>query len=184
MNLFTTMPLIFRDEVFAKKSGLSLSYFSVWLFILVSSARRSRPNPWRTESRAQQPAACEPYAAGETYLDCIFEPPILQYFHCAAKKYTIVGPMLATFIASLSRRSVMSRKKIQLFLHDWFGFDLSTTCCAGWYYIERLVRLGTYFLSTKIFKMNFKAPIRSQPPFASTCCGKGGLGSNTKIDCI
>jgi len=40
-------------------------------------------------------------------------------------EYTIVGPMLATFIASLSRRSGMSRKKIRLFLHDWFGFDLS-----------------------------------------------------------
>jgi IS1 family transposase len=40
-------------------------------------------------------------------------------------EYTIVGPMLATFIASLSRRSGMSRKKIQELLRSWLNFDLS-----------------------------------------------------------
>jgi len=40
-------------------------------------------------------------------------------------EYTIVGPMLATFIAALSRRYGMSRKKIQEFLLSWLNFDLS-----------------------------------------------------------
>lgn len=40
-------------------------------------------------------------------------------------EYTIVGPMLATFISALSRRCGMSRKKIQEFLCFWLGFDLS-----------------------------------------------------------
>ncbi len=41
-------------------------------------------------------------------------------------EYTIVGPMLATFIAALSRRSGMSRTKIREFLRTWMNFDLST----------------------------------------------------------
>lgn len=40
-------------------------------------------------------------------------------------EYTMVGPMLATFIAALSRRCGMSRNKIQEFLHSWLNFDLS-----------------------------------------------------------
>ena len=40
-------------------------------------------------------------------------------------EHTIVGPMLAAFIASLSRRGGMSRKKIQEFLRSWLNFDLS-----------------------------------------------------------
>ncbi len=40
-------------------------------------------------------------------------------------EYTIVGPMLATFIAALNRRCGMSRKKIQEFLSSWFHFELS-----------------------------------------------------------
>jgi transposase len=41
-------------------------------------------------------------------------------------EYTIVGPMLATFIAALSRRCGMSRTKIVEFLRTWMNFDLST----------------------------------------------------------
>jgi hypothetical protein len=40
-------------------------------------------------------------------------------------EHSIVGPMLATFIASLSRRSGMSRNKIQEFLRCWLNFELS-----------------------------------------------------------
>jgi IS1 family transposase len=40
-------------------------------------------------------------------------------------EYTIVGPMLATFIASLNRNYGMSRKKIQLYLNNWLSFELS-----------------------------------------------------------
>jgi IS1 family transposase len=40
-------------------------------------------------------------------------------------EYTMVGPMLATFIAALSRRCGMSRYKIKEFLHTWLNFDLS-----------------------------------------------------------
>ncbi len=40
-------------------------------------------------------------------------------------EYTIVGPMLATFIAALSRRGGMSRTKIREFLRTWINFDLS-----------------------------------------------------------
>ena len=40
-------------------------------------------------------------------------------------EYTIVGPMLTTFIASLNRDLGMSRNKIQRFLKSWYGFDLS-----------------------------------------------------------
>ena len=40
-------------------------------------------------------------------------------------EYTMVGPMLVAFIASLSRRYGMSRKKIQEFLRSWLKFDLS-----------------------------------------------------------
>jgi hypothetical protein len=39
--------------------------------------------------------------------------------------YTLVGPMLATFIASLSVRYRLSRAKIQEFLRDWAGLELS-----------------------------------------------------------
>jgi transposase len=41
------------------------------------------------------------------------------------QEYTLVGPMLATFIASLSVRYRLSRVKIQEFLQDWAGFALS-----------------------------------------------------------
>ena len=37
----------------------------------------------------------------------------------------LVGPMLATFIASLNREFRMSRKKIRQYLIDWFGFRIS-----------------------------------------------------------
>ncbi len=40
-------------------------------------------------------------------------------------EYTIVGPMLTTFIASLNRDLGLSRNKIQRFLQSWYGFDLS-----------------------------------------------------------
>jgi transposase len=36
----------------------------------------------------------------------------------------LVGPMLATFIAALSVRFRLSRRKIQEFLHDWLGLEL------------------------------------------------------------
>jgi transposase len=36
----------------------------------------------------------------------------------------LVGPMLATFIAALSIRFRLSRRKIQEFLHDWLGLEL------------------------------------------------------------
>jgi transposase len=40
-------------------------------------------------------------------------------------EYSLVGPMLATFIASLGVRFRMSRAKIQEFLHDWANTELS-----------------------------------------------------------
>ena len=40
-------------------------------------------------------------------------------------EYTIVGPMLATFIASLNRNYGMSRKKIQLYLKTWLNLEFS-----------------------------------------------------------
>jgi len=36
----------------------------------------------------------------------------------------LVGPMLTTFIAALSLRFRLSRRKIQEFLHDWLGLEL------------------------------------------------------------
>ena len=41
-------------------------------------------------------------------------------------EYTLVGPMLAAFIASLNRDYGMSRKKIRDYLQTWFKFELST----------------------------------------------------------
>jgi transposase len=41
------------------------------------------------------------------------------------KEYVLVGPMLTTFIASLSVRYRLSRAKIQEFLQDWCGLRLS-----------------------------------------------------------
>ncbi len=41
------------------------------------------------------------------------------------KEYILVGPMLTTFIASLSVRYRLSRAKIQEFLQDWCGLRLS-----------------------------------------------------------
>jgi hypothetical protein len=41
------------------------------------------------------------------------------------QEYGLVGPMLATFIASLAVRYRMSRPKIQEFLHDWGNVELS-----------------------------------------------------------
>ncbi|MBD2777605.1 IS66 family transposase [Iningainema tapete] len=41
------------------------------------------------------------------------------------QEYGLVGPMLATFIASLAVRYRMSRPKIQEFLKDWVGVELS-----------------------------------------------------------
>jgi len=38
----------------------------------------------------------------------------------------LVGPMLATFIAALSLRCRLSRRKIQEFLRDWLNLELST----------------------------------------------------------
>ncbi len=36
----------------------------------------------------------------------------------------LVGPMLSTFIAALSLRLRLSRRKVQEFLHDWLGLEL------------------------------------------------------------
>jgi hypothetical protein len=41
------------------------------------------------------------------------------------QEYTLIGPMLATFIASLSVRYRLSRAKIQEFLQDWAGVAVS-----------------------------------------------------------
>ena len=41
------------------------------------------------------------------------------------QEYVLVGPMLGAFIASLSVRYRLSRVKIQEFLHDWVGVELS-----------------------------------------------------------
>lgn len=41
------------------------------------------------------------------------------------QEYGLVGPMLSTFIASLAVRYRMSRPKIQEFLQDWVGVELS-----------------------------------------------------------
>lgn len=41
------------------------------------------------------------------------------------QEYTLVGPMLATFIASLGIRYRMSRPKIRELLNDWVGVSLS-----------------------------------------------------------
>jgi transposase len=41
------------------------------------------------------------------------------------QEYTLIGPMLATFIVSLSVRYRLSRVKIQEFLQDWGGIALS-----------------------------------------------------------
>ncbi|WP_017327097.1 IS66 family transposase [Synechococcus sp. PCC 7336] len=41
------------------------------------------------------------------------------------KEYTLVGPMLGSFLASLSVRYRLSRAKIQEFLQDWAGIELS-----------------------------------------------------------
>ncbi len=41
-------------------------------------------------------------------------------------EYVLVGPVLATFIASLGVRYRMSRAKIQEFLNDWLQTELST----------------------------------------------------------
>jgi hypothetical protein len=41
------------------------------------------------------------------------------------QEYGLVGPMLATFIASLAVRYRMSRPKIQEFLLDWISVELS-----------------------------------------------------------
>jgi len=41
------------------------------------------------------------------------------------QEYGLVGPMLATFIASLAVRYRMSRPKIRELLHDWMGVELS-----------------------------------------------------------
>lgn len=40
-------------------------------------------------------------------------------------EYTMIGPMLATFIAALNRRCGMSRNKIKEFLQTWLNFELS-----------------------------------------------------------
>lgn len=40
-------------------------------------------------------------------------------------EYTLVGPMLAAFIASLNRDFGMSRNKIRDYLQTWFNFELS-----------------------------------------------------------
>ncbi len=41
------------------------------------------------------------------------------------QEQVLVGPMLATFIASLANRYRMSRAKIREFLKDWFNVELS-----------------------------------------------------------
>jgi transposase len=42
----------------------------------------------------------------------------------AMSERCLVGPMLATFIAALSLRCRLSRRKIREFLHDWLGLEL------------------------------------------------------------
>jgi transposase len=44
----------------------------------------------------------------------------------ALSERCLVGPMLATFIAALSLRCRLSRRKIQEFLRDWLNLELST----------------------------------------------------------
>ena len=44
----------------------------------------------------------------------------------ALSERCLVGPMLATFIAALSLRCRLSRRKIQEFLTDWLNLELST----------------------------------------------------------
>jgi IS1 family transposase len=58
---------------------------------------------------------------GEGYISCINGRSI----DLKLKEYVLVGPMLATLIASLSVRYRMSRVKIKEFLQDWAGTELS-----------------------------------------------------------
>ncbi len=58
---------------------------------------------------------------GEGYISCVEGRSV----NLKLTEYVLVGPMLATFIASLSVRYRMSRAKIQEFLHDWTGTELS-----------------------------------------------------------
>jgi len=58
---------------------------------------------------------------GEGYVSCIDG----RKRDLKLQEYILVGPMLATFIASLSVRYRLSRRKIQEFLWDWAGTSLS-----------------------------------------------------------
>ncbi len=58
---------------------------------------------------------------GEGYISCVEGRSV----DLKLTEYVLVGPMLATFIASLSVRYRMSRAKIQEFLHDWANTELS-----------------------------------------------------------
>ncbi len=58
---------------------------------------------------------------GEGYISCVDGRSV----DLKLTEYVLVGPMLATFIASLSVRYRMSRTKIQEFLHDWGNTELS-----------------------------------------------------------
>ena len=58
---------------------------------------------------------------GEGYISCVEG----RSLDLKLTEYVLVGPMLATLIASLSVRYRMSRAKIQEFLHDWTNTELS-----------------------------------------------------------
>ncbi len=58
---------------------------------------------------------------GEGYISCVEGRSV----DLKLQEYVLVGPMLATLIASLSVRYRMSRAKIQEFLHDWVNTELS-----------------------------------------------------------
>jgi hypothetical protein len=58
---------------------------------------------------------------GEGYISCVEG----RSLDLKLQEYVLVGPMLATLIASLSVRYRMSRVKIQEFLHDWANTELS-----------------------------------------------------------
>ena len=69
---------------------------------------------------------------GEGYVSCVEG----RKNDLKLQEYILVGPMLATLIASLAVRYRMSRRKIQEFLQDWTNTSLSTGT------IDRCVREG------------------------------------------
>ena len=87
----------------------------------------------------------------------------------------LVGPMLATFIAALSLRCRLSRRKIQEFLRDWLNLELSAAT------IERCIHefgLASEPVVEHLIEDVRAAPrssISTKPPGISgaSCCGCG-----------